>query len=189
MPGRTLLFGYGSLVNKKSAEQTIGREIERLEAATIRGWRRRWSLLRDNPYCERTFALEDDGRVPDWLLSLNIERTGNPDDEVNGVVLEIAEADVPALDVREIRYRREALATESGLSVITYVGNHHNTATVTPAGALILSTYLEVVEAGFEALGAGELDRFKATTGRPPVPVIAGRLVRHDGHPASPSQW
>ena len=192
--GETLgLFGYGSLVNRESAEQTLGREIESMRPAVIAGWRRRWSLLRDNPHCEKTFALED-GTVPDWLLTLNIERTGNPADSVNGVVVEITETDLEALAIREIRYRLaevgDAIAeTANGGRVVTYTALPNHAALAPPGGALILDTYLETVERGFRELGAGQLEQFRASTGEPPVPVVSATLIRHEAPARSPVRW
>lgn len=189
------LFGYGSLVNRESAEQTLGRPVGELVAATLRGWRRRWSLLRDNAYCEKTFA-HADGSVPDWLLTLNVEPEARPDERVNGVLIAIDETDLPALDVREVRYRRvevsgsiEASGLTSEQPVVTYTATAHHTAVTPPADALILDTYLAAVENGFRQLGAGELEEFHATTGEPPVPVTSCELVRSDAPPTSPATW
>lgn len=189
----THLFGYGSLVNRTSAEETLGRVVGEMRPATLHGWRRRWSLLRDNPHCEKTFELED-GTVPDWLLTLNVEATGNAADVVNGVLIEIGADDFEALDVREVRYRRvdvtDAIATPPPASLIlTYTATHHHTALMTPARALILSTYLEAVEQGFTALGEDELEAFRRSTGAPPVPVVKGRLIRHRARGPSPVHW
>lgn len=182
------LFVYGSLVNRASAEETLGREVGAMEPATLTGWRRRWSLLRDNPYCEKTFALED-GTVPDWLLSLNVEQTGDPVDRVNGALIEIGAEDLSVLDLREVRYRRIETVTDAGLAVITYAARHHHNALVTPAGAFVLDTYLEAVERGFGSLGTDELETFRLTTGDPPAPVVSCRLIRHQAAGASPRSW
>lgn len=186
--GSIQLFGYGSLVNRASAVETLGREVGDLQPAVIGGWRRRWSLLRDNPYCEKTFAL-DDGSVPDWLLTLNVEPTGDPADRVNGVLIEISEDDIPTLDIREVRYRRVEVTTVTGLPVVTYTATHQHTAIVTPAKALILDSYLNAVEQGFRELGDDQLDEFRLTTGEPPAPVVSGHLIRHEAVGPSPRDW
>ena len=37
----------------------------------LRGWRRGFTLVRDNRACEKTFARRDDGSIPDYVLALN----------------------------------------------------------------------------------------------------------------------
>ena len=190
----TALFGYGSLVNRLSAEQTLGRPVRRLQTATVKGWNRRWSLLRDNRYCEKTFALAD-GTIPDWLLSLNIEPTGNGADEVTGALIEIDEADLTALSVRETRYRTVDVTASCDaeirpqMRVLTFVAKPLNSAQTPPSGALILRSYLNVVESGFRELGKGQLERFRATTGEPPVSVVDATLVRHAAPGTTPVDW
>ena len=69
---REAVFAYGSLVSRASIAATLGREAGDVWPATLQGWRRRFSLRRDNRTSEKSFALAD-GSIPDWILSLNLE--------------------------------------------------------------------------------------------------------------------
>ena len=53
---RLAVFAYGSLASLASAERTLGRPVEPGGQVRLAGWRRRWSLARDNLLSEKTFA-------------------------------------------------------------------------------------------------------------------------------------
>src|SRR6476659_9010620 len=99
------LFGYGSLVLDESASITLGRPVGKVQRAQLHHWRRRFSQRRDNLTCEKTFECAD-GRRPEWILGLNVEQGEDDAGPVNGVVIELSEAELDRLDVREIRYDR-----------------------------------------------------------------------------------
>ena len=94
MPGAprraAALFAYGSLVSAASAAQTLGGRRVAPRPAVLRGWRRAFTLRRDNRRSEKTFARVDDGSVPDWVLGLNLEPAGEGD-RVNGALIEVDE--------------------------------------------------------------------------------------------------
>jgi hypothetical protein len=196
---RLAVFGYASLVNPASAGETLGRPVELAAAARLRGWRRDWTLGRDNLASEKTFARLD-GSVPRFCLGLNLE----PDDDAagpNGVLIELTEEELARLDLREIRYHHlevtDAIAIEplgNGAvpefdRVITYRArpeHHHPSA---PDDAVIVSTYPAAVEAAFAALGPDQLERYRATTTPPPVDVVDATLVRDRIPPGNPRAW
>ena len=99
------VFGYASLVDPRSAGATLGRPV-RAAPARLPGWRRRWSLYRDNLREEKTFAIEPGGEVPPFVLGLNLEPAPDSNPAVNGVLIEVSEAELERLDLREIRYDR-----------------------------------------------------------------------------------
>jgi len=191
------VFGYGSLVALESLGRTLGREVHEVLPATLRGWRRRWSLLRDNHTAEKTFACTD-GSLPDYILGLNIEADGeDANGPVNGALIEIAEADLEGLDRREMRYDRlevtDAIELRGGGAapgrVWTYTAKRSHFAINPPRNSVIIAGYVDIVEAGFAALGDGELDCFRATTGPFPVDLVAANLVRDEIPPGSPRGW
>ena len=196
---RTAVFGYASLASPESASRTIGRPVEFAGVARLQGWRRVWTLGREQAESEKTFARAD-GSIPRFCLGLNLE----PDPDApapNGVLIELTEAELDRLDVREIRYDRvdvtAAIALDSGRPgaehgfdrVIAYTAkprHHHPTA---PDDAVIVATYPAAVEAAFDALGPGQLDVFRATTAPPPAPFVDGTLVRDEIPPGNPRAW
>lgn len=191
--GRLAVFGYGSLASPESAAETLGRPVDAIPAR-LRGWRRRWTVCRDNLASEKTFALAD-GSVPPYVLGLNLEP--EEDCTANGVLIELTESEADRLDLREVRYDRvdvtgaaaSAEGATPGYTVITYVAKPERYAPSPPAGAVVMATYLSTVEAAFAALGDGELERFRATTDAPPVDAIEATLVRDAIPPGNPRRW
>ena len=191
---RLAVFGYASLVSPVSAGQTLGRPVDRPVPARLHGWARGWTLGREQAKSEKTFA-RPDGTVPRFCLGLNLD----PDPDAappNGVLIELTEAELDRLDIREIRYRRvdvtEAVLAESGPGfdrVITYVAKpeHHHPAA--PEDAIVVSTYPATIEAAFDRLGPGQLGLFRETTTPIPVPVTDATLIADDIPPGNPRDW
>lgn len=202
--GRLGVFGYGSLVAPESAAMTLGRPLPAARPARLRGWRRRWSLGRDNLSCEKTFELAD-GRRPEWVLGLNLERGEDPAGPVNGVVIELREAELERLDLREIRYDRVEVSglVEGGRDepggrdqggelperILAYTAKARHFLPEPPADAVILASYAELVESAFAVLGPGELEAFRATTGPHPVERAAATLVVDRIPEGNPREW
>jgi cation transport regulator ChaC len=190
------VFGYGSLVATESAEDTLERPIEEVPAV-LHGWRRRWSLVRDNLNCEKTFA-RPDGSLPDHILGLNAE-AGAEDDAgpINGAVIELEKGELERLDLRELRYDRVDVSDQISLrdgaiddTVFTYTAKRpQNFAPEPPPNSIIIASYLDIVEYGFGELGEQELERFRATTGPPPVEVVAATLVKDEVPAGNPRRW
>lgn len=197
MSRRIAVFGYGSLVSARSAAVTLGRPVEVIRPAQLRGWRRRWTLIRDNRREEKTFIRADGGGMPLHCLGLNLEPAGPGDgDGPNGVLVEVSEAELERLDVREMRYDRidvtEAVASapEAGFDVVlTYIAKPHHHAPEPPPGSVILAPYVRAIESGFAELGARQLDLYRVTTQPHPVEVIEPILVRDDIPPGNPRDW
>ena len=191
--GRLGLFGYGSLVLPESASMTLGRPIGELRRARLHDWRRRFSQRRDNLTCEKTFECAE-GRRPEWILGLNVEEGEDDAGPVNGVVIELSEAELDRLDVREIRYDRvEATGSVSGEDlperIVTYKAKDFHFAPEPPDDSVILRTYAEAVERGFEGLGPGELDHYLRTTGPYPVERVEAELVIDRIPDGNPRAW
>ena len=193
---RLAVFGYASLVSPASAAQTLGRPVPPCPLARLPGWRRRWSLVRDNHRAEKTFARTDDGSLPPFMLGLNLEPGGDDDKGPNGVLLELSEAELERLDLREVRYRQvdvtEQIETEDDVPfdrIVTYVARAENFAPEPPEGAVILATYPQTIERCFAELGTEQRDLFLETTEPPPVEVINGILVRDEIPPGNPREW
>lgn len=197
---RLAVFGYGSLVSRASAAHTLGRAVASVHPARLRGWSRAWTLARDNLACEKTFARAD-GSLPRFCLGLNLEpaqaaRAPAP----NGGLIELAEAELERLDLREMRYSRIEVSSQveprddvtspAFSRVYTYTakpGHHSPTA---PEDAILIASYLRTVERAFEQLGSGELELFRATTAAPGVEITEAGLV--DGEripPGNPREW
>lgn len=196
MSRRLAVFGYGSLVDPRSAAETLGRPIARPVPARLAGHVRTWTLGRDNLRSEKTFA-RPDGSLPRFCLGLNLEpneRSAAP----NGALIEVTEAELERLDLREMRYDRvevtEAVtgpdAPAAGFdSVFAYRARpeHHHPAP--PAGAVLLASYVRAVEAAFARLGDGELTLYRRTTRAVAIETIEATLVRDRIPPGNPRAW
>jgi cation transport regulator ChaC len=193
---RLAVFGYASLVSRASAGETLGREVQACPPARLRGWRRRWSLVRDNHRAEKGFARADDGSLPDFVLGLNVEPGGEDAQAPNGVLIELTEAELDRLDLREIRYSRvdvtdavDAPGAERFDRVVTFSAKPENHAPDPPPGAVILRNYAETIAAAFGELGPEHHRLYLETTGPPPVEVIDAVLVRDAIPPGNPRAW
>src|SRR5262245_2978774 len=193
MAAKLGLFGYGSLVLPESASYTIGRQVGEMRPAHLRQWKRRFSQRRDNLTCEKTFELED-GRRPEWILGLNVETGEDPAGPVNGVVIELRDAELDRVDIREVRYDRVDVTDlvdgdDLPERIVTYVAKEFHFAPEPPEDSVILATYAQAVEQGFEALGPGELDLYLATTGPYPVERAVASLVIDNIPDGNPRAW
>jgi hypothetical protein len=192
---RTAVFAYGSLVSARSFAETFGRKPEAPAPARLGGWKRRWSIARDNLRAEKTFARSSDGELPPFVLGLNLERAGSGEEHLapNGALVELVDGELERLDVRELRYNRIAVTddVEGGSfdTVFAYVARPEHFAPQPPAGAVAMAPYLEAVEAAFRGLGEDQWQLFLETTGLPPVEVIEPVLVRDEIPPGNPRDW
>jgi hypothetical protein len=174
------VFAYGSLVNAASLAETIGRPVEVAAIGRLRGWRRTWGLARDNE--------------PRFCLGLDLV----PDDDApapNGALLALTEAEVDRLDLREIRYDRVDVSAQIDADiafdrVVTYRARpEHRCAQPPVPGSVLIRDYLEAVEGAFTALGPGQLELFRETTGSPPVEVVEANLVADRIPAGNPRDW
>ena len=188
------LFAYGSLVSPDSAMLTLGHPVSASGVVRLPGHRRRWSTRRDNLRSEKTFARSSDGTRPAHVLGLNLEPSDLEAEAPNGVVLEVSEADLERLDLREMRYERFAVGSILPVleydDVYAYRARERHFAPRPPDDAIVIASYAGFVEAAFEALGEGERERFLATTGPSPVEVAEAVLVTERGIPiGNPRDW
>jgi hypothetical protein len=194
-PAALAVFAYASLVDAESAAETLAREVEVTTPARLSGWRRRWSLARDNLASEKCFARADDGSLPRFCLGLNLEPAADGDEDPNGALIEVTMAELRRLDLREIRYRRLDVTdavTELPSDIdraFAYAARPERFAATPPEDAVIIANYLRAVEDAFDALGAGQLDLYRHTTQPPPAPVIEGILVDDRIPEGNPRAW
>jgi hypothetical protein len=193
------VFGYGSLVSPASFAETLGRDPDRVVPVRLHGWRRRWSVGRDNRSAEKTFA-RPDGEIPPWIIGLNIEAAADQElsaDEAlapNGALIELSEAELKRLDLREMRYRRvevgDAIDAPAGFDrVVAYTAREEHFYPAPPEGAVAMAPYVRAVEQAFRALGKSQWELFLKSTGMPPVELIEPQLVRDEIPPGNPRGW
>lgn len=195
---RLALFAYGSLVSRESAAETLSRPVEAPIPARLEGFARGWILCRDNLTTEKTFARAD-GSVPRFCLGVGIGADAAAA-APNGALIELSEAELDRLDLREMRFERLDVTAairvgEAGADappfdrVVGYRPRPENHRSEPPADTIIVANYLATVEAAFEELGPGQLDLFRATTAPPPVEVAEATLVRDRIPEGNPRGW
>lgn len=196
---RLAVFGYASLASPASASETLGRPVEIAALALLHGHTRGWTVGRDNTATEKTFARLD-GTVPRHCLGLNVDPAEHGQ-APNGVLIEVTEAELDRLDVRELRFHRtevtdaiEVLSRADGEplgfnAAFTYRARPENHFPIPPADAIVIATYPTLVEAAFAELGPEQLELYHRTTPPPPVKVTEATLVADAIPPGNPRSW
>ena len=188
------LFAYGSLVSPRSFADTLGREPAELIPARLPGWRRNWSIRRDNLASEKTFARADSGEPLRWVIGLNLEPDVDGDGPApNGALIEITAAELERLDLREMRYDRvdvtDAVEGSGFDQIVAYRAKPDHFAAEVPEGAVAMAPYLRALEEAFDSLGAGQWELFLSTTGLQPVEAVEPVLIRDEIPPGNPREW
>ncbi|WP_295813546.1 gamma-glutamylcyclotransferase family protein [uncultured Nitratireductor sp.] len=158
--GLVAYFGYGSLVNRN----TLRTEIVDALPARLKGWRRQW-VRRD----------EESNRA---LLSVRRD----PASVIDGLLVIDRAENLPAVDLREERYRRVRLAsTDLELSAAELPAGcplhvYEAAALYAPAQLEIIQSYLDAVLQGFlREYGRAGVERFVAETDGFSATVLADR--------------
>lgn len=194
---RFAVFAYGSLVSRASVAETLGHDATPPVPARLAGWRRRWSLVRDNRLAEKGFEPVR-GDSFDYCLGLNLERDPElpPEKWPNGGLVEVTAPELERLDRREVRYERVEVtadirtAAPAGVdAVFAFVAKPESFAAHPPARAVVLASYLRACETAFEELGPDELATFGRTTEPVAAPVVEARLVRDEIPEGNPRTW
>jgi hypothetical protein len=194
---RLAVFGYASLVSPPSAAATLGRPVEIAALARLHGHARGWTVGRDNTATEKTFA-RPDGSLPRYCLGLNVHPAAGVEPP-NGVLIEVSEAELERLDLRELRFHRtdvtdvvEVVRGGGGRdfdAVFTYRARPENLFATPPDDAIVIATYPRLVEAAFAELGRDQLELYRRTTPPPPVEVTEATLVADAIPPGNPRMW
>lgn len=151
------LFGYGSLLNPRSIEKTLGRPIAREELRVVRlyGYRRVWNLVDD--------VIDERGKQVSAVF-LNLEPA--PGSNVVGLSFPVTPTELTALDLRERNYDRAdvtaAIEPSPATAVYTYVGKkaHH----ITDEKVAVMQRYEAVIEEALQFWGEPFARAFRETT-------------------------
>ncbi len=162
------LFAYGSLVARGG------------NRAVLPGHRRTWGVAMDNG-----LALPGYKRYADPLTGAHpavrvafLDLAPDAAAQVEGVLLDVAAAELAALDARERNYVRTTVELAGGERAWTYCGTPEGRARGRLEPVVVQRAYLEAVRAAYAALAPDALACFDASTDSPPGPVVA--LVREE---------
>jgi hypothetical protein len=177
-PGRSGLFGYGSLLLRSSMERTLGRPYpDAPVVATVRGWRRTW----DSIYPNTRFYFEPSAGercYPANIVYLNIRRDAGT--TLNGLIYVVSADDLANFDEREAVYDRVRIDDDliepavAGGSVYAYVGKPAFLlqGAVPRSEAAIRASYIKIVEDGLRDLGPAFRQQYDRSTDEPPAERI-----------------
>ena len=196
------VFVYASLVNGESASETLGRAVRADAVADLYGFRRSWSVARNNRKSEKTFARVGDGWVPDHVLLINAAEA-EPNDHLNGVIYTVTKSELKKLEEREKRYRpveiRENLTyrkenwepadTLSFTEVHAFTGKPDHLISLPPPNSCVLESYMDAVDEGFKQLGGRELEIYHETTDDHGAVVLRAQLIGGDIEENQPRRW
>ena len=165
--------------------------------AELDGARRVWGVAMDNreaiPGYKVFLDPADGSRPPVHVAFLDLAEAGADAPALNGVLVALDAPALEAFDRRERNYERidvtERVPGAPG-RVWAYAGSAAGRARLA-AGlregtAVVSRAYLDGVHEGFARLGDGQIERFRATTQPPPVPVR--ELRRVDLPPRAPAR-
>ncbi|MBI1904203.1 MAG: gamma-glutamylcyclotransferase [Planctomycetia bacterium] len=158
MTNEQLVFGYGSLVNRRTLPPGV-----RTTPAVLPGWRREWTHAVESPQ----------GNV----CALSVARDAAT--EIEGVLLSCDPQQLAELDRREIGYHRVRVPVRLGpgrnVACLVYVGDAAQRRAASHEFP-IWRSYLDCVVAGYLELGGrAAVERFIATTRGWNAPILNDR--------------
>jgi gamma-glutamylcyclotransferase (GGCT)/AIG2-like uncharacterized protein YtfP len=185
------VFGYGSLTARPGCGLTRALKADGF-IADLAGVRRVWGVAMDNRRDLPGYKYYTDraGRRPDVFVAyLDLvpadPSRGDPPAQVNGVCLPVDDAALERLDRRERNYQRVDVSDRvaaDGARVWAYIGvaaARERLAEGRRTGTAVIDAgYLRTVQAGFVALGDGELGAVPASLDPGDLPVV--ELTRHE---------
>ena len=164
-------FGYGSLVNRDTRPPD-----EPFKKASVAGWRRAWAHRVTNSSAASVPGWSKPNHMPKGYTVLTVEPAQTI--QIDGVLVSIAVADLPALDAREGGYSRHSVtSTKSTDPVAIYVSNSAHSDRACNDYPL-LQSYVDCVLAGFlKVFGWDGVERFIDTTQGWSAPMLPDRTA------------
>ncbi len=168
-----IIFGYGSLINPRSAEKTLGRSLCRhqMGCATLDGYLRSWTAP-DNVKLQTSV----DAQVQP-CEALFLDLTAHRGKSCRGVAIEVCERELRMLDTREQGYERCAIELQCGtgdpLAAYAYIipeaEKIHR--------GVILARYKQMIDEALQDYPSDFAQRFWQDTLPAANPVIEGEYV------------
>jgi hypothetical protein len=176
MSQKKYIFGYGSLASAQDIFTTLGREVTLICPVELVGWVRDWDIVLKNKANRRQFRVVPTNEIPDHVAALNIRRprTNELPTNPNGVLFEVTDDDLLAMDMRESHYDRvevtEDIVGDFEGQVYAYVGRSQHTGLLAD-GTIIPESYYQLVAETFLSLGPGMQEKFFSSTLTSPLPI------------------
>lgn len=167
-----VIFGYGSLINPRSAEKTLGRSLCRhqMGCATLPGYLRSWTA----PDCVKLQSSDNQIHPCDALF---LDLTAYETRSCGGIAIEVCERELRMLDIREQGYERSLveLRCSEGKTIPAYAYMipeaekfHHG---------VILARYKQMIDEALRDYPGSFAQRFWQDTLPSENPVIEGEYI------------
>lgn len=165
------IFGYGSLLNRKSAERALRRDLSaaQMAPAELRGFARTWRAK------ELVTFTGDSAPQYAVFLDLRVDSIHT----VNGVLFEVTEQELEQLRSRERNYdcidvTTHAENTPQCERIFTFVCKAEHRADANDARLVVPEYYVELIRQGCAALGPEFGAAYAGSTDTPRFPLRTG---------------
>lgn len=165
------IFGYGSLMNRTSAERTLGRSLccNEIHHAILNDYIRSWTAK------DCVKLRKDEQIIPCDALFLDL--TQQQSTQCNGVIIKVDQRELCRLDTREKGYERVAvelrLNEQQTLQGYTYIIPEANK----QSQGIILGRYRKLIEDALSGFPESFTQQFWASTKACDEPVVDGDYV------------
>ena len=166
------LFGFGSLINIKSAQKSFTRELSQndLIPVTIKGYKRVWNSIEN-------IKFEDNKELNGVFLNLKKDENAT----VNGVIIKITQNEFEILKLREKNYSQIKIKANDILDydldedVIAFMTtNDEKIAKKGDEHCFIPSLYIDILTSSFENYSDGFVKEYKKSLEDFPFPLKPG---------------
>lgn len=165
------IFGYGSLINKPSAENALKRTLQpgQIIPTVMTGYRRVWRAKEDIWF--ETITAQKIG------LFLDLEE--NNKYHVNGVVIKVDETELEQLKLREKNYNFIDVSSHfdnlSHRKIFTSISKEENRLQPSDKEVFIPEEYIKIVESGCTQISKDFLNEYLLTTEKSQIPKLSGK--------------
>ncbi|MFT7003329.1 MAG: hypothetical protein ACJAWW_000675 [Sulfurimonas sp.] len=166
------LFGYGSLINIKSAQKSFKRVLkqEDLIPVTVQGYEKVWNSIESIKF--------DDKKVVNGIF-LNLQK--NTTKKTNGVVIQVSDEELEMLKLREKNYAcitiKASCATNIKLDedIVTFMTqNEEKVANKNTPNCFIPSRYIDILTSAFDAYSDVFISEYKECLNSFPFTIKEG---------------
>lgn len=171
---RTYVFGYGSLINRMSAQNALKRALkqEEMNPAILVGFSRVWRAK------ERIYFEILNANKTGVFLDLKEKNGGH----VNGVLIEVSPQELQQMKLREKNYdcidvTKHLINHKASFQVFTFVCKPECRVKPEETEIFVPQGYLDMIKEGCEAIGPDFYSEYLQTTELPSLPVQDGKYL------------
>lgn len=172
------LFGFGSLINLKSAQKSFTRELSQndLIPVTIKGYKRVWNSIEN-------IRFEDGKEINGVFLNLKEDQNSY----VNGVIIKITKSEFEVLKLREKNYSQISIKANDILDydleedlIAFMTTNDEKLAKEGDLNCFIPSSYIDILTSAFEFYDKNFVFEYKKSLEKLPFELKKGSYTFTD---------